>query len=45
LELAAHAGLWVCRDNRRKAPKSSFESGQPFSDPIRPELVAELSEV
>jgi hypothetical protein len=44
VELAAHMILWRCRDNRIKAPKSSFEWLEPFADPIRPELVAVLSE-
>jgi hypothetical protein len=44
LEPGACAVLWLCRDNRTKAPKCSFESPKPFADPIRPELVAELSE-
>jgi hypothetical protein len=44
LESGPRVGLWLCRDNRRKAPKSSFEPAQAFAVPIRPELVAELPE-
>jgi hypothetical protein len=44
MEPGAHAVLWCCSDNRMKAPKSSFESTQPFADPIGHERVAELSE-
>jgi hypothetical protein len=45
LEPGARAALCLCRDDRTKAPKSSFESAQSFAEPIRPELVAELPEV
>jgi hypothetical protein len=44
LELAARARRRFCSDNHTNAPKSAFESSQPFAVPIRPAFVAELSE-
>jgi hypothetical protein len=44
LEPPVHASSRLCSDNRTKAPKSHFESPQPFAVPIRPECMAKLSE-
>jgi hypothetical protein len=44
LKAGTRAILWLWRDNRRKALKSSFESVEPFAYLIRPNLVAELSD-
>jgi hypothetical protein len=44
LEPGARASPLFCRDNLTKAPKSRFESPQPFAGPIRRVFVAEPSE-
>jgi hypothetical protein len=44
LEPPARASPLLCSDSRTKAPKSHFESPQPFAVPIRREFIAKLSD-